>query len=145
MNKTFAALFALVGVAALAFVLWQVLADEPTEPTADLAVLTLENNTWRLTDLGGEAPTVGATLSIDGAGQVNGQAPCNRYSGTATIGAGSVSFGPLAATRMMCDQLPLETRYLGALATVAGYRIDGTTLELSDGAGQVVLVFEHVQ
>ncbi|HJJ96416.1 MAG TPA: META domain-containing protein [Methanocorpusculum sp.] len=42
----------------------------------------------------------GITLDITADGAFNGQAPVNLYFGTASITDGSISFGPVGATKM---------------------------------------------
>lgn len=69
---------------------------------------------------------------------------CNRFfGGYTTDGASTLVFGPLASTKMACDDATnaFETSYLTALASVATYAITDTGLDLSDAAGTVVLSF----
>ena len=54
-----------------------------------------------------------------------------------------MTFGPLTATRKMCEQdvSTQEQRYLAALDATASFTIDGDQLSLSDDAGQMLLEF----
>jgi heat shock protein HslJ len=82
----------------------------------------LEAHTWVL-DAGGSTPRVDAdttvTLAFD-EGLVHGQAPCNTYRGPFTADGDSIEIGPLAVTRMACDEARTNAEgvYLGALERV---------------------------
>lgn len=98
--------------------------------------------TWNLVELDGQAAPTGmggrpATLLLDRAEQrASGFAGCNRMGGSFTHSADSISFGPLAMTRMACTEgMELEQRYAAALEKVTTLRLTAAGLELlSDGA-----------
>jgi heat shock protein HslJ len=72
-------------------------------------------------------PTAAVTMDVSDDGTVTGSSACNRYSGTVVVDGGSVTFGPIATTRMACAPRPnaVEQAYLGALDVVdAGSRDD---------------------
>jgi heat shock protein HslJ len=85
-------------------------------------------------------PVQPVTLTFEG-DAVNGQAPCNPYSGTVARGpgasdAGPLAFGGLSRTEMGCaeqEQNVLESRYFAALEAVDRVQVsdDGETLELT--------------
>jgi heat shock protein HslJ len=93
----------------------------------------------------------GTTLTLEFAadGRAGGSAGCNSYSAAYTSSGSAMSFGPAAATRMMCETPPgimeQEYQFLQALATVATARQEGDRLELRTAAGAlaVSLVREH--
>lgn len=96
---------------------------------------------WTLTELdgspvstasGGSTPTLRFTVE-SGTLSASGMAGCNRFRGTATTSGGELRFGPLVSTKMACPALALETRYLGALDGVRGYRMAARDLELLAG------------
>ena len=60
-----------------------------------------------------------------------GFAGCNRFAGHYTLSGQDLKFGPMAATKMSCDQMKTEDRYLAALAVVVGW-------SLADGRAHVV-------
>lgn len=102
---------------------------------------------WRLTTgttadgdlaLSDDAPV---TLDVTEQLEVSGQSACNRYVGSVEVDGASVTFSPLASTRMACEEpvMAIEAAYLGALAEVERGARDGESLTLS-GAG-VELVF----
>jgi len=61
---------------------------------------------------------------------VAGSGGCNALSGTVTIDGDDLQFGPIASTRMMCEQAPLENRILKTLAEVRHYSANGERLLL---------------
>jgi len=79
----------------------------------------LWGTSWRLEDLAGTEALddVEATLSFPEAGQVQGNGSCNRFTGTVTISGDSISFGPLAVTKMACPEpvMAQEDLFLKAL------------------------------
>jgi putative lipoprotein len=83
-----------------------------------------------------------ATLRLDD-GVASGSGGCNTYSGGYTLEGGSLTFGPLRTTLMMCAEpaASVESSYLAALASVAAWAIDGSTLTLSDEGGAALLVY----
>jgi heat shock protein HslJ len=99
---------------------------------------TLDGTTWNLTTIGGTAIAAPAvpTLEFGTGGMVSGLAGCNRFTGTATIGEGTIAFGPLATTRMACtDEATnqLETQYLAALEAAGTWTMEGDSLTIGDG------------
>ena len=66
-----------------------------------------------------------ATLNFPDYTSVAGNGSCNRFTGSMDIMGSFMKFGPLAATRMMCDPEASrqENDYLKALANVERYEI----------------------
>jgi heat shock protein HslJ len=96
---------------------------------------------WRLVSIGGTAVGTGAngqpaTLRLDEtSGRASGYAGCNQFSGSYTLSGSSISFGPLAITRMACAQDgELESRYTMALGQVTGWKMTSTGLDLRRGS-----------
>jgi heat shock protein HslJ len=96
---------------------------------------------WRLVSIGGTAAGTGAngqpaTLRLDEtSGRASGYAGCNQFSGSYTLSGSSLSFGPLAMTRMACAQGgELESRYTMALEQATGWKTTSTGLELRKGS-----------
>lgn len=66
--------------------------------------------------------------------RVQGNAGCNRYSGSYEQSTPEqVSFSKLLSTKMACPNLDTETRFMGALNQTAYFRIVGDTLRLYAG------------
>jgi heat shock protein HslJ len=101
---------------------------------------TLEGTTWLLdkTIPGSEITALFAN------GQVSGSAGCNTYQGTyrSTRAADRniIEIGPLATTRMMCDEplMDQESLYLAALEAATSYRIEGFTLTIVYPGGELL-------
>ena len=112
--------------------------------------LSLEGPNWRLTSITSDgtvsSPLAGTAVNALFAadGSVAGSAGCNRYSAPFTTSGSSLTFGPLATTKMMCpeDVMTQEQAFLTAMGEVSGYTIAGATLTLVDADGQPALRFE---
>ena len=68
------------------------------------------------------------TVTFGADGHASFRIDCNRGSGTwqataASPDSGSLTFGPIAVTRMMCPQPSLDHRVSTALGSVEGYQI----------------------
>ncbi len=103
---------------------------------------------WTMRSMAGDRGLVDAlagaapTLRLDGE-RASGTAGCNRYAASYTLAGSSLSFGPIAATKMFCADdgvMEQEDRYLSLLDTVDGWSIDEGQLILEAG-GTPVLVF----
>jgi putative lipoprotein len=111
---------------------------EPPSAAADLA-----GTSWTIVSVGG-APVVegsGADLTFDAAGSVSGSTGCNSVSGTYALDGTSLTFGPLATTRMACEEalMTQETAVLDALAAVEGWEVDADgNLHLTGGTELVL-------
>jgi heat shock protein HslJ len=105
--------------------------------------LTLGSGTWVLAALsdGDALPAdalVRASLSFDPeTRRVSGSNGCNRIGGAYAVTGDSLSFGPLATTRMAClgPAGNLETRMNAVLSMVTSYGIAGGVLTLRGPAG----------
>ena len=126
--------------------------DEPTtEPTDEPSVEDniLDGTTWSLlhTIVGGDAAVpvpanIIAWMNFAD-GTVSGESGCNLFSGSATIDGSSLSFGPLAGTRMACedDLMAFESEFLNLLSQVAGYTLSEDMLELHNADGLPLALF----
>jgi heat shock protein HslJ len=79
------------------------------------------------------------TMTFGEDGTVAGSAGCNRFTGSFTVAEQTLSFSPLATTRMTCMAegiVEQEQAFLAALASVATWEIRGHRAQLraSDGA-----------
>lgn len=116
----------------------------------------LAGTSWRLVTLESFDDAQGATQVPDPAkftleftadDQAAFLLDCNRGRSTYTAEPsgdeeGSLSFGPIAATRMACPQPSLDREVSTALENVRGYRFIGERLHLSLQADGGVLTFE---
>jgi len=112
----------------------------PTRPLTDPDLIGTE---WILGDLPGQVlADVRPTISFSGDGTVSGNAGCNTFSGTYTADGSTLTFGPLATTRMACEGAKgtLETAYVAALQATTAYELtDAGELKLT--AGPTTLTF----
>ena len=111
--------------------------------------ITLDGTNWRLVDVGGRPPVAGEDVTLQFAGgEFTGFASCNNYRGTFTASGTTLTLGPAAATRRACIEEARnaqETAYLGALAKVASYSVDGDRLTLRDASGAALATFARVR
>lgn len=96
---------------------------------------------WKVVSIGAAAVS-GPTLTIEG-GKASGFGGCNRFGGSVDVDGATLRFGPLAATRMACDQLALEQSYFDALGGVRGYKIDGDKLTLTSEGGTALVTLKR--
>jgi heat shock protein HslJ len=76
--------------------------------------------------------------------RVSGSTGCNRFTGTFTRTGDSLSFAPLAITKMACPP-PLDAQeraFLAALQAITAMHLASNTLELKDASGKVRLRLE---
>ena len=80
---------------------------------------------------------VRSTINFDDEGLAFGEAGCNTFRGAYELEGDGISFGPMASTRMFCEdpRQEQEDRYLAALATVTRYEIAGGELRLLPADG----------
>lgn len=117
--------------------------EVPPEP------LPLVGTTWDLASIyaGDTVSSVVAgsqlTMALADDGSVSGTAGCDTYTGTYELDGGSLSFGPLASTRMTCseDLMAQEASFLDAMSRVESTAIEGTGLTLLDASGEPLLDF----
>jgi heat shock protein HslJ len=118
----------------------------------DAQPATLADTRWTVTGYnngkGGVVSVAAGTslsLEFDAAGAVSGSAGCNRFRGSYTEFDGTVEFGPLAASRKMCQDevMEQEAMFLEALPRGTTLRFEADRLELrnEDGALQVAARF----
>lgn len=82
------------------------------------------------------------TLVFGADNTVSGKGDCNRLTGTFTSDSskGTLTFGPMASTRMMCPNQANENMFLNILSGIDAYSIDGKLLMLfSDGEQKIVM------
>ncbi len=100
---------------------------------------------WRAVEISGAPVAAGVetTLELEAGGKVSGNGGCNRFGGTATLGDGSIGFGPTMATRMACPEpaMAQEQRFFEMLEKAARWRLEGGGLVLLDRAGGALARF----
>ena len=106
----------------------------------------LENTSWELESLNGNAVLLGTAITLEFSGdQISGSAGCNHYGGSYRAGADSLNVSDLFWTEMGCLEpegiLEQEQAYLTTLSAAARYQISDGKLEIRDETGTQVLVF----
>jgi putative lipoprotein len=100
---------------------------------------------WLAEDIGGGGvvDNMRTAITIGVGGEVTGTGGCNRLRGTAQVDGGSLTFGAIATTRMMCPPAVMdqETKFLRALELTREFRIDGPYLKFLDGTGAELVRF----
>jgi heat shock protein HslJ len=83
--------------------------------------------------------TVTAIFGADGT--LTGNDGCNNYNSTYTTDGDKIGIGPVATTRMACDQAVMdqEQAYLIALSKAATYTLGKDSLELRDADGALLV------
>jgi putative lipoprotein len=108
------------------------------------AMASLAGSSWLVQDIDGRsvAPDLQTTVAFGEDGTVAGTGGCNRFTGGAGVGAGTIAVGPLASTRMACPPAVMdqERRFFDAMARAASWSVgaDGL-LRLSDAGGAEIL------
>jgi heat shock protein HslJ len=124
-----------------------------TEPHLITLSAELENTRWVMRMVNNhtfQIPERGKELfiqfSTENSNRVSGYSGCNRFMGTYETDGNTMTFGPLAGTRMACpgkESQQLEQEVLQALQKVDSYMILGERLILS-GDGKRKAVYEAV-
>ena len=109
----------------------------------------LENTYWKLMTLNGtsvESPPGTRELQLVLNSQerrVNGFAGCNRFSGEYKLDGDKITFDKVAGTMMACaGDMSVERRIHEMIGQVAGWKIAGETLQLTDANGTAIATFE---
>jgi copper homeostasis protein (lipoprotein) len=113
------------------------------------ALVPLEKTEWKLVRLGdtavkGDDLHRRPELVLDPAThRVSGSGGCNRIMGGYELKGDKLTFGQMASTMMACaNGMDTEQDFLKALGLVKQWKVVGRRLELMDGSGKVVAVFE---
>lgn len=105
----------------------------------------MHNKTWRLVELKYKhlPASVSITLQFEAAGKrFSGNNSCNTYSGTYTLDASTLQFGPAVSTKKYClEMADWEAAYMTMLTTVDNYAYRDNQLRLFAGT-RAVAVFE---
>lgn len=121
------------------------------------ATYSMKGLSWRLIEMhsmhdaqGSSRPANPAdyTMRLEEGGRASFQLDCNRGTGSWNMVAGgpdsgSISFGPIASTKMACPPPSLGDRLANDLANVRGYRLIDGRLSLSLMADGGILIWER--
>jgi copper homeostasis protein (lipoprotein) len=123
--------------------------DKGAAGSVALASIPLEKTEWRLIRLG-RAAVKGDDLHLQPqivldpvSHRASGSGGCNRIMGGYELKGEKLTFARMASTMMACPGgMETEQDFLKALGQVKGWKIAGRQLELMNGSGKVVAVFE---
>ena len=115
----------------------------------DGAANPLVGTKWQVHALGANAVLESAkpTLEFSAVDKVSGTGSCNRFNGVVTVSGKSITFGPMATTRMACADAVnrQEATYFKALTEAEWFTIHDTTLSIYTKAMDLPLVFVRSQ
>ena len=127
-------------------------ASAPPAPQGDRTVpgaQYLLGSEWELGDLGGTPvlPNQRPTLAFLDGGRISGNGSCNRYSGAAELGDGTIRVGPLASTRMACTpEVDVQERaVLAALQNASRLELVGGQLVVHTESLEQPLRFRRIK
>jgi putative lipoprotein len=106
-------------------------------PSAAGPPAELPGTSWVLQGISGAQLGTGVpTIDFGTDGTVSGSAGCNTFNGTYTVDGSSISFGPLASTKMACPvaDMAVETAFLAGLAGAKTWSIQALFLTLEGAA-----------
>jgi putative lipoprotein len=108
-------------------------------PTAGFA-----GTAWQVVELDGMSIATEKVpeLRFDDEGHFAAYAGCNRFRGGVEVGDGTIRFSQNAAATLMACATPYdvaERRYVDALMRAQGFTVVSDMLELTDGAGSVLM------
>jgi heat shock protein HslJ len=109
------------------------------------ALASLDGTSWCLAEGQGISISDDVTMTIVfEAGRVSGSGGCNRFTAAYEEDGGSISFGPVAMTRMACvdEVMAAERAYLGSLEAVSSWSATDDALTFSNQAGDELLRYE---
>jgi putative lipoprotein len=125
---------------------------EPEQPAGDpddvVATPSILDITWRAQAIDGEPVLRNAdsTLSIGSDKRAGGRGGCNSYFAQAEVGAESIRFSAIAATRMACLEeaaTAQETAFFSALEAARFWRMETGELLLLDADGTELVRFSQ--
>ena len=113
----------------------------------------LTNTQWRLTDLNGQKPLAGTTITLAfSETTLSGSDGCNMYGGGSDSGPylatvdGTITISQTAVTAMQClgpaGITEQETAYMAALHQAATYKVSNGELVIVNSTGKTLLVFQ---
>jgi heat shock protein HslJ len=104
-------------------------------------VMSLAGSEWGL----GPDAAKGVTVKFEPGGKVWGRLGCNRFTGTYKQDGVALAFGPLATTRMACDQEKMKTEQMMSEVLIATQLADVTHLKLvlRDSTGKELVTLQR--
>ena len=121
----------------LLFSIWALLSGCQVGATATLD--SVVGPVWEVQTIDGTAFPATATLRFSPDGKLSGKASCNRYFGAIKFIGADVTIDSLGSTRMACEALDDEHRYLLALEEMTQLKLSRGQLVLSNPSGRELI------
>ncbi len=104
-------------------------------------VMALQGSEWGL----GADDQNGVVVKFEPEGKVWGMLGCNRFTGTYKQDGLSLSLGPLATTRMACDEAKMKTEQMMSEVLISTQQADITHLKLvlQDAGGKELVTLQR--
>jgi heat shock protein HslJ len=101
---------------------------------------------WILETMNGKSVTSfddkSVTLNFDETpGRISGRGSCNTFFGSYKLDGSALKFSEIGSTKMMCDNMQVETEYFSLLKSTDKYEIKSGKLSLYSSSS-VILVFK---
>ena len=93
---------------------------------------------WALVRMNETEISTPITLTFPEKGKIAGRAPCNRYFASQNAPLPWFEAGPIAATKVACPELALESLYFQTLASITLIERTGDVLLLNGDQGEVL-------
>lgn len=104
---------------------------------------------WRAETIGGAAviDDLGTVLEIGEDGTYGGMAGCNNFTGAFSLSGNTLTFGPTAAARKMCEPaiMEQEQKFFDALRGGLAWKVDGARLVLRGPDGTPVMQLSSIE
>ncbi len=111
----------------------------------------LAETKWKLVELDGKAVSNASGkdyyMNLDSkSGKFEAYAGCNKISGSFVMKAANMlEFSKIASTKMACDNMKFETKFIKNIEKTNNYMIEGTMLHFHKGSKSAVAKFEAIK
>lgn len=127
---------------ALAAAIFTVMSANTCKKGTVATVADLAGKQWNLQSLAGEAVKLAdgqqPWIKGDAEGGMSGFGGCNSLMGSMKLEGSSLTFPGLGSTKKFCqDTNEVELKFKNALSSTTGFKLDGNTLTLLNGATEL--------
>lgn len=114
--------------------------DQPTKDYAEPPQIDLINARWVLRELNGKPvkPASDVYIHFSDKVTVNGFLGCNKFNGKYVTEGEDIRIGPLASTKMFCEDQEIENQFVRLLEKATSYHTDDKFLFLKNQDGVLV-------
>ena len=110
------------------------------------ALRRLAGSEWRVAQLGATTVEAESFVTFRSEGRLSGHGGCNRLTGSYKQDGGALSIGPVAMTRMNCEQgiMDVEQAFVAALEASSRFVARHLVLGLLDDKNEIVAQFRRM-